>query len=78
MAELLRLMVSQPRLPHPGQVAFLIGAVRAVLPTLLAFVKVAQAMSSQPDVIPPAYLEKLSLLQDRITPFYTEASFNLI
>ncbi|KAG0477936.1 hypothetical protein HPP92_012655 [Vanilla planifolia] len=34
-----------------------------------AFVKIAQAVSSRPDVIPPAYLNELSLLQDRITPF---------
>ncbi|RWW24032.1 hypothetical protein GW17_00011696, partial [Ensete ventricosum] len=30
------------------------------------------------DVIPPAYLEELSLLQDRITPFSTETAFNMI
>ncbi|XP_065002971.1 uncharacterized aarF domain-containing protein kinase At1g71810, chloroplastic isoform X2 [Musa acuminata AAA Group] len=43
-----------------------------------AFVKIAQAVSSRPDVIPPAYLEELSLLQDRITPFSTEIAFNMI
>ncbi|KAM0936836.1 putative ABC-type Cd(2+) transporter [Dioscorea sansibarensis] len=43
-----------------------------------AFVKIAQAVSSRPDVIPPAYLEELSLLQDRIAPFSTEVAFNLI
>ncbi|THU72200.1 hypothetical protein C4D60_Mb04t09590 [Musa balbisiana] len=43
-----------------------------------AFVKIAQAVSSRPDVIPPAYLEELSLLQDRITPFSTETAFNMI
>lgn len=30
------------------------------------------------DVIPPAYLEELSLLQDRIAPFSTEVGFNII
>ncbi|CAL9084534.1 unnamed protein product [Musa textilis] len=30
------------------------------------------------DVIPPAYLEELSLLQDRITPFSSETAFNMI
>ncbi|XP_039114031.1 uncharacterized aarF domain-containing protein kinase At1g71810, chloroplastic [Dioscorea cayenensis subsp. rotundata] len=43
-----------------------------------AFVKIAQAVSSRPDVIPPAYLEELSLLQDRIAPFSTKVAFNLI
>ncbi|CAN6269451.1 unnamed protein product [Urochloa humidicola] len=43
-----------------------------------AFVKIAQAVSSRPDVIPPAYLDELSLLQDRIAPFSTEVAFNII
>lgn len=43
-----------------------------------AFVKIAQAVSSRPDVIPSAYLEELSLLQDRIAPFSTELALNII
>ncbi|XP_039774190.1 uncharacterized aarF domain-containing protein kinase At1g71810, chloroplastic-like isoform X4 [Panicum virgatum] len=43
-----------------------------------AFVKIAQAVSSRPDIIPPAYLDELSLLQDRIAPFSTDAAFNII
>ncbi|KAF6175615.1 hypothetical protein GIB67_022617 [Kingdonia uniflora] len=43
-----------------------------------AFVKIAQAVSSRPDVIPPVYLDELSLLQDRIAPFSSEAAFNTI
>ncbi|KAK1301791.1 putative aarF domain-containing protein kinase [Acorus calamus] len=43
-----------------------------------AYIKIAQAVSSRPDVIPPAYLEELSLLQDRIAPFSTEVAFNMI
>ncbi|KAJ6791904.1 putative aarF domain-containing protein kinase, chloroplastic [Iris pallida] len=43
-----------------------------------AFVKIAQAVSSRADVIPPAYLEELSLLQDRIAPFSTEIAFSMI
>ncbi|XP_043719964.1 uncharacterized aarF domain-containing protein kinase At1g71810, chloroplastic isoform X2 [Telopea speciosissima] len=31
-----------------------------------------------PDVIPPTYLEELSLLQDRITPFSSEVAFETI
>ncbi|CAA6659539.1 unnamed protein product [Spirodela intermedia] len=43
-----------------------------------AFIKVAQAVSSRPDIIPPTYLEELSLLQDRIAPFSTEVAFDMI
>ncbi|XP_043719963.1 uncharacterized aarF domain-containing protein kinase At1g71810, chloroplastic isoform X1 [Telopea speciosissima] len=43
-----------------------------------AFVKIAQAVSSRSDVIPPTYLEELSLLQDRITPFSSEVAFETI
>ncbi|KAK9111132.1 hypothetical protein Scep_018651 [Stephania cephalantha] len=43
-----------------------------------AFVKIAQAISSRPDVIPPAYLDELSLLQDRIAPFSSEVAFDTI
>ncbi|GAB2290499.1 hypothetical protein Dimus_024776 [Dionaea muscipula] len=30
------------------------------------------------DLIPPSYLEELSLLQDRITPFSNQVAFNII
>ncbi|OQU82423.1 uncharacterized aarF domain-containing protein kinase At1g71810, chloroplastic [Sorghum bicolor] len=43
-----------------------------------AFVKIAQAVSSRPDVVPPAYLDQLSLLQDRIAPFSNDVAFNII
>ncbi|KAJ9675450.1 hypothetical protein PVL29_024394 [Vitis rotundifolia] len=43
-----------------------------------AYVKIAQAISSRPDLIPPSYLDQLSLLQDRITPFSNEVAFNTI
>lgn len=43
-----------------------------------AFVKIAQAVSSRPDVIPPEYVEELSLLQDRIAPFSTEVALDII
>ncbi|XP_020571323.1 uncharacterized aarF domain-containing protein kinase At1g71810, chloroplastic [Phalaenopsis equestris] len=42
------------------------------------FVKIAQAVSSRPDVVPPAYLNELSLLQDQIAPFSTELAFNIV
>ncbi|KAI3459985.1 hypothetical protein Pfo_016648 [Paulownia fortunei] len=43
-----------------------------------AYIKIAQAISSRPDLIPPSYLDELSLLQDRITPFSTEVAFDTI
>ncbi|GJP38665.1 hypothetical protein CLOM_g14254 [Closterium sp. NIES-68] len=43
-----------------------------------AFVKIAQAVSSRPDVIPPAYVDELSLLQDRIAPFPTRTALDMI
>jgi aarF domain-containing kinase len=30
------------------------------------------------DVVPPAYLDQLSLLQDRIAPFSNDVAFNII
>lgn len=39
-----------------------------------AYIKIAQAVSSRPDLVPPSYLDELSLLQDRITPFSTEVA----
>ncbi|CAA0842041.1 Uncharacterized aarF domain-containing protein kinase - chloroplastic [Striga hermonthica] len=43
-----------------------------------AYIKIAQAISSRPDLIPPSYLGELSLLQDRISPFSTEVAFDII
>ncbi|CAK9233114.1 unnamed protein product [Sphagnum troendelagicum] len=55
------------------------GQLRAALVQLgPAFVKIAQAVSSRPDVIAPEYLAELELLQDRIAPFSTELALNII
>ncbi|XP_020224832.1 uncharacterized aarF domain-containing protein kinase At1g71810, chloroplastic [Cajanus cajan] len=43
-----------------------------------AYIKIAQAISSRADLIPPSYLDELSLLQDRISPFSSEVAFNMI
>ncbi|XWS21839.1 hypothetical protein CRYUN_Cryun30bG0090000 [Craigia yunnanensis] len=43
-----------------------------------AYIKIAQAVSSRPDLVPPSYLDELSLLQDRISPFSTEVAFDTI
>eukprot|EP00268_Persea_americana_P031562 TRINITY_DN3077_c0_g1_i3.p1 TRINITY_DN3077_c0_g1~~TRINITY_DN3077_c0_g1_i3.p1 ORF type:complete len:707 (-),score=99.82 TRINITY_DN3077_c0_g1_i3:720-2666(-) len=52
---------------------------RAILVELgPAYVKIAQAVSARSDLIPPAYLDELSLLQDQISPFSNEIAFNTI
>lgn len=43
-----------------------------------AYIKIAQAISSRADLIPPSYLDALSLLQDQIAPFSTQVAFNTI
>eukprot|EP00892_Ulva_mutabilis_P005960 jgi/Ulvmu1/3736/UM173_0009.1 len=43
-----------------------------------AFVKIGQAVSSRPDVVPPVYIRQLEFLQDDIAPFPTEAAFAAI
>ncbi|XP_022974788.1 uncharacterized aarF domain-containing protein kinase At1g71810, chloroplastic [Cucurbita maxima] len=43
-----------------------------------AYIKIAQAISSRPDLIPPSYLDELSFLQDQIAPFSSELAFNMI
>ncbi|KAI5425921.1 hypothetical protein KIW84_031665 [Lathyrus oleraceus] len=43
-----------------------------------AYIKIAQAISSRSDLIPPSYLDELSLLQDQISPFSIEVAFNMI
>ncbi|KAJ8769401.1 hypothetical protein K2173_002721 [Erythroxylum novogranatense] len=43
-----------------------------------AYIKIAQAVSSRPDLIPPSYIDELALLQDRITPFSTELAISTI
>ncbi|XP_027092491.1 uncharacterized aarF domain-containing protein kinase At1g71810, chloroplastic-like [Coffea arabica] len=43
-----------------------------------AYIKIAQAVSTRPDLIPPSYLDELSLLQDRIAPFSSDVAFDMI
>ena len=37
-----------------------------------SFVKVGQALSARPDLLPPVYLRELSELQDQLPPFPTD------
>jgi predicted unusual protein kinase regulating ubiquinone biosynthesis (AarF/ABC1/UbiB family) len=43
-----------------------------------AFIKIGQAMSTRPDLVPPVFLEELSKLQDQIPPFPNELAFQFI
>lgn len=43
-----------------------------------AYIKVGQALSTRPDLVPPAYLEELTLLQDQLPPFPNELAFQFI
>jgi predicted unusual protein kinase regulating ubiquinone biosynthesis (AarF/ABC1/UbiB family) len=43
-----------------------------------AYIKVGQALSTRPDLVPPIYLEELSQLQDQLPPFPNEVAFRFI
>lgn len=43
-----------------------------------AYVKVGQALSTRPDLVPPQYLEELTQLQDQLPPFPNEVAFRFI
>ncbi|MEB3294933.1 MAG: AarF/ABC1/UbiB kinase family protein [Synechococcales bacterium] len=43
-----------------------------------AFIKIGQALSTRPDLVPPLFTEELSKLQDQIPPFSNEIAFQFI
>jgi predicted unusual protein kinase regulating ubiquinone biosynthesis (AarF/ABC1/UbiB family) len=43
-----------------------------------AYIKIGQAISTRPDLVPPTYLEELALLQDQLPPFANEVAFQFI
>ncbi|HIK32813.1 MAG TPA: AarF/ABC1/UbiB kinase family protein [Oscillatoriales cyanobacterium M59_W2019_021] len=43
-----------------------------------AYIKIGQALSTRPDVVPPLYLEELGKLQDQLPPFPNEVAFRFI
>ncbi|HEY9635582.1 MAG TPA: AarF/ABC1/UbiB kinase family protein [Coleofasciculaceae cyanobacterium] len=43
-----------------------------------AYIKVGQALSTRPDLVPPVFLEELSLLQDQLPPFPNELAYQFI
>ncbi|HEY9619264.1 MAG TPA: AarF/ABC1/UbiB kinase family protein [Crinalium sp.] len=55
------------------------GQLREILTKLgPAYIKVGQALSTRPDLVPPSYLEELTLLQDQLPPFPNEVAFRFI
>jgi predicted unusual protein kinase regulating ubiquinone biosynthesis (AarF/ABC1/UbiB family) len=43
-----------------------------------AYIKVGQALSTRPDLVPPIFLEELALLQDQLPPFPNEVAYRFI
>lgn len=43
-----------------------------------AYIKVGQALSTRPDLVPPGYLDELTKLQDQLPPFPNEVAFRFI
>lgn len=43
-----------------------------------AFIKIGQALSTRPDIVPPVYLEELSQLQDQLPSFDNAIAFQFI
>ncbi|NJR70613.1 MAG: AarF/ABC1/UbiB kinase family protein [Synechococcales cyanobacterium CRU_2_2] len=43
-----------------------------------AFIKIGQALSTRPDVLPPVYLEEMTRLQDQLPAFPNEIAFQFI
>jgi predicted unusual protein kinase regulating ubiquinone biosynthesis (AarF/ABC1/UbiB family) len=43
-----------------------------------AYIKVGQALSTRPDLVPPTYLDELSKLQDQLPSFPNEVAFGFI
>ena len=43
-----------------------------------AYIKVGQALSTRPDLVPPVYLDELTQLQDQLPPFPNEVAYRFI
>lgn len=43
-----------------------------------AYIKIGQALSTRPDLVPPVYLEELTRLQDQLPPFSNELAHQFI
>jgi len=43
-----------------------------------AYIKIGQALSTRPDLVPPLYLDELTQLQDQLPPFPNEVAYRFI
>jgi predicted unusual protein kinase regulating ubiquinone biosynthesis (AarF/ABC1/UbiB family) len=43
-----------------------------------AYIKIGQALSTRPDLVPPVYLEEFTQLQDKLPPFPNELAYQFI
>jgi predicted unusual protein kinase regulating ubiquinone biosynthesis (AarF/ABC1/UbiB family) len=43
-----------------------------------AYIKIGQALSTRPDLVPPVYLEELTQLQDKLPPFPNQIAYRFI
>jgi predicted unusual protein kinase regulating ubiquinone biosynthesis (AarF/ABC1/UbiB family) len=43
-----------------------------------AYIKIGQALSTRPDLVPPIYLEELTRLQDQLPPFPNDIAYHFI
>ncbi|WP_103669759.1 AarF/ABC1/UbiB kinase family protein [Pseudanabaena sp. BC1403] len=43
-----------------------------------AFIKIGQALSTRPDIVPPVFMDELAELQDQLPPFPNEIAFQFI
>ena len=60
---------------EPGQAIHLRKMLTRLGP---AFIKIGQALSTRPDLVPPTYLDELTKLQDQLPPFPNEIAFQFI
>lgn len=51
---------------------------RKILTKLGAYIKIGQALSTRPDLVPPKYLDELTRLQDQLPPFPNEIAYQFI
>ena len=60
---------------EPGQAIHLRKMLTKLGP---AFIKIGQALSTRPDLVPPTYLDELTKLQDQLPPFPNEIAYQFI
>ena len=70
-----RRLAARRQPPEPPPARYLVQALEALGPT---FVKLGQALSTRPDVVPPEFVNELARLQDNVAPFPGDLARELI